>query len=115
MSTFVDSLISGQYRHYKLPININPKKRGRPKGSKNKTPEEKAVKKKPKWEDLNCHTQAAELKKSEIVVVPVLMEFDWLNYGKTALDKLLKREWQSGQKLKVDDLEKYEEARGFFL
>ena len=115
MSKFVDSLISGEYRHYQLPKNLNPKKRGRPKGAKNKTPEEKAVKQKPKFVDLNCKTLAVELKNSEVVQVPVIMENDWLTYGTNAIANLLHREWHSGQRIQLKDLDFYEEAKDFFL
>ena len=114
MTGLVDSLIDETYEHY-LITNANPKKRGRPPGSKNKKPGEAKAKPKYNFAEYNVVNKEVEDRKKEIAEVACLVEFNWLAYSNTVMQSLMKRQWRFGKDFDVTQLDHYDDQKDFFL
>ena len=114
MTGLVRSLQDETYQHYLL-TNVNPRKRGRPPGSKNKKPGEAKAKPKYNFAEYNVLGKVEEEKKKEIADVPCLVEFNWLEYSNTLLNKLMKRQWRFGKDFDVTKLDDYADQKDFYL
>jgi hypothetical protein len=102
------------YLHYQINA-ANSKKRGRPPGAKNRAPGEGKVKPKISWTEYNVGSFAEEKGRREIKDVPCLIEFDWVEYARTNLESLLKRQWRFGKAFNVTQMEHYVDQKDFFL